>query len=131
MLPVDPAGPRRTRGAIFVYYKVAGGRVERLREAFERAAAAPFPAFPCIRRVELMCRSVPELSAGLPDAAQTWMEIYWLEQWPVLDGRTPDRRDAEQELESLQQAIEGRAREAGIIDLVDGARHYEAFDSCA
>jgi hypothetical protein len=119
------------RGAIFVYYKVGRERVELLRAAFERAAVAPFPAFPCIRRVELMRRSGAGSPADLSDAAQTWMEIYWLEQWPIAAGNTSGGWEPGQDLDSLQQAIEDRAREAGIIDLVEGTRHYEAFDSCA
>ena len=131
MPAVDPAGPRRTRGAIFVYYKVGRERVAQLREAFERVAAIPFPAFTCIGRVQLMCRAATESAAGLPDAVQTWMEIYWLEIRPVSGGQTLGRSDDGQEVDSLKQAIEVRAREAGIIDLVEGVRHYEAFDSCA
>jgi len=62
---------------------------------------------------------VREEDGQQPAALQTWMEVY----------RLPDGAPSENEL--VQAAIDGWARAAGILELIDGERHYEIFETCA
>jgi hypothetical protein len=59
------------------------------------------------------------------------MEIYWLDDSAAAGSRPPALTTADGSIESLRRAIEERARVAGILDLVEGERHYETFESCA
>lgn len=124
-----PTGPRR---AIFVYYKVAREHVRQLQAAFHNAVEIPSPSFGSLRHAELMRRAEnPGSPAAGPHALQTWMEIYWLEESPQAPRDSSPEMGAWEDIESLRLIIEDRARAAGIVDLVDGPRHYEAFESCA
>ncbi len=98
----------RERRVVFVYYRIQPARVPALLLAFERGMADAGEW-----KARLMRRIDEE--AGL----QTWMEIYSL------------RDEAPSSNGSLQESIERCARAAGIVDLVDGARHYEIFEPCA
>lgn len=132
MPPADPPAPRIPQRAIFVYYKVAPGHVTQLQAAFRQAASISSPAFPSLRAVQLMRRrEEPGSPAAEPHALQTWMEIYWLDDTPQALEAPRAAPVAPESLESLRLAIEGRARAAGILALVEGLRHYEAFESCA
>jgi hypothetical protein len=102
----------RERRVVFVYYQVRAARIPALLQAFERgrSLAGGWEA-----------RLMRRVDAALADEAtlQTWMEIYSL------------RDEAPPSNDSLQESIECCARAAGIVDLVDGARHYEIFEPCA
>ena len=50
---------------------------------------------------------------------QTWMEVYRLPEG------APSASDV------VQAAIDRWARAAGILELIDGERHYEIFETCA
>ena len=143
----EPVAPLYRRRAFFVYYQVARSQADRLQVAF--AAAASTASAPLPWQAELMRRaepSGPSAAAGAPPAAgndlQTWMEVYWLADG--LDAAAGAGRDemgaatrqAQAPVEGwdpspLRQLIEARAGAAGILDLVHGERHYEAFESCA
>ena len=110
----DPAAGTWRR-AIFVYYKLAATRAPRLRQA-HAALALRWPAW----RPELMRRA--DAGAGTGESAdrlQTWMEVYRLDD------------EKERDPACWRQLIEAHARDAGILDLIDGDRHYEVFESCA
>ena len=120
-MSVDDPAAGTGRRAIFVYYKLAATRAPRLRQA-HAALALRWPAW----RPELMRRADADAETGTgtgtgesADGLQTWMEVY--------------RLDDEQERDPARwrQLIEARARDAGILDLIDGDRHYEVFESCA
>ncbi|HZH07811.1 MAG TPA: DUF4936 family protein [Lautropia sp.] len=132
MRSADPSAARSPQRAIFVYYKVAREHVTQLQAAFQQAAPIPCPALPSLRAVQLMRRTQdPGSPAAEPEALQTWMEIYWLDDTPQVSEESPVASVARENVESLRLIIEGRARAAGILDHVEGPRHYEAFESCA
>ena len=115
-MPADGRAAGSGRRAIFVYYRLAADRAAGLQEAVARLG--PLPA---TWHLELMRRAeAAEPDAGLPNAAtQTWMEVYRFDD------------DEARAAVVLQQLIEARARDAGLLDLIDGDRRYEVFESCA
>ena len=130
----DPLRPSRRQRAFFVYYKVEPSRAARLQQAFVGVVSTAAPW-----RAELMRRVEPaDASAATGDGLQTWMEIYWLCEdgsdfatAPAPSGSAAQAAAQAWNSAQLRQTIEERARAAGILDLVHGERHYEAFDSCA
>jgi hypothetical protein len=111
MLPGSQGGARERR-VVFVYYRVRPGHVPALLLAFERGMS---------RAGGWEARLMRRVDAALGDdaALQTWMEIY------SLCDEAPASNDF------LQESIERCARTAGMVDLIDGARHYEIFEPCA
>lgn len=102
------------RRAFFVYYRLRPERVPALLQAF----AGLRMTIPC--RARLMRKAeLVEDQGGDGSCGQTWMEVYWLAD------------DAPTDVQALQQAIECCADAAGIVALIDGERHYEAFETCA
>jgi hypothetical protein len=119
-MPSDRDPHRNRRRAIFVYYTLRAEQVPQLKLAFARAASLPGPW-----QAELL-RRAPGTSGGL----QTWMEIYWLREESRLEAGAGPGAGCDWDHEAIRQ-IESRARSAGIVELIDGERHYEAFESCA
>ena len=119
-------GPR----AVFVYYKISRAQVAQLQRAFAQVASTPHSW-----RAQLMRRAEAAGSSMDPEGdLQTWMEIYWLDEAAIVQSLSSEGRPGQARAwdhEAARQAIEGRARAAGIVDLIDGDRHYEAFESCA
>jgi len=111
-----PGSPPRVqeRRVVFVYYRLRPSHVPALLQAFERgmSTAGAWEA-------RLMRRVDADGPPGEGAVPQTWMEIY------SLLGEAPRSNGA------LREAIERCARAAGIVGLVDGARHYEIFEPCA
>lgn len=111
-MPVDVAQPHSGRREVFVYYTTLAAAGEpRILQAYAALARRLAHWQP-----ELMRRAD---GAAAGKGLQTWMEVY------RLDGSEPA------DLEQLQGLIEAAARDAGILAIVDGERHYEVFDSCA
>ena len=105
---------------MFVYYKLAADKAARLR-----LAAALLSSMSTSWRFELMRReTLDEPDGNSPDQAlpdddlQTWMEVYTFD-------RAEQRRSDE-----LLKLIENLACDAGVVDLIDGQRHYEVFEAC-
>ena len=107
------------RRVVFVYYRILSARVPALLEAFAKSMAdvGGWNAR-LMRKVDgLAGRGVTADEAGqAEDGVQTWMEVYSLADEVTLD---------------VQPMIERLAFAAGIVDLVDGERHYEIFEPCA
>ena len=115
-MPAEGPAAGIGRRAVFVYYTVAADKAQRLQQAVALLASRPSPW-----RLELMRRA----DAGDPAAGiGTWMEVY------TFDGA---EHDPGQSLEpaALVRLIEAQARQAGILELIDGERHCEVFESCA
>lgn len=111
--------PARVGRVVFVYYKVARSQVERLLSAFADAGAPPFAL-----HGQLLRRADASEAAAGSEELQTWMEIYWL-PGDDLDPAAPwdvagDRRQ-----------VEAWALAAGLTGIIQGPRHYEAFEACA
>ena len=125
-MALEDCASRPSRRAVFVYYKVAASKIARLKEAVAVLVAAsvgPRTTASLPWRIELMRRVPDDPSSDL----QTWMEIHWLadaaaDQGDQGDGGAPA---------VIRQRIEACAAAAGIVELIDGERHYEVFESCA
>lgn len=125
----DPPAPEGGPRVVFVYYRIQPARVPRLQRAFAESLSKAGPW-----RAQLM-RRVDEVAAGDgadPGDLQTWMEVYWLAEGPAVDLPAGDGQSIPPAgRQAAHQRIEGLAQAAGIVDLVDGARHYEVFEACA
>ena len=110
-MPAEGRANRSGRWSVFVYYTLAADKAPDLRQAAARLGSVDAPW-----RLELMRRADVDPQAT---QLQTWMEVYTLED------------SAHRDPAELRHLIEVRAQEAGILDLIDGTRHYEVFETCA
>lgn len=122
-MPLPENSPTPGRRVVFVYYRVAAFHAPALQQAFARVKAGIggwqprlMRKVPGVRDREAMARGP---SDRLAQALQTWMEVY----------RPP--HETPQANEDLQPVIDGCVRSAGILDLIEGERHYEFFEPCA
>jgi hypothetical protein len=116
----DPASPPSAGRVVFVYYKVAPKRVEALGRAFAAAGTPPFAS-----RAQLLRRAdAPDAGPTGPEEAKTWLEIYWLPH------NAADLA-ASWDVEAVRRQVEAWALAAGLIGIIQGERHYEAFETCA
>ena len=122
MPPPDTEPPQHGARAVFVYYHVQPRNVAALRLAFAGVVDGLGGWQP------RLMRKVEDDRDGLAGGGespgqrqgrlQTWMEIY----------RSPA---AAQSNEAMRAVIDGCVRRAGILELIEGERHYEIFEPCA
>lgn len=128
-MPLPEAGPPApgahfvSARAVFVYYRVQPTHAAALQQAFAGVVARLGGWQPRLMRKVADDRDHPATVGGSvgrqQERLQTWMEVY----------RSPT--EAPQSNETLRSLIDGCARNAGILALIDGKRHYEIFEPCA
>jgi hypothetical protein len=104
---------------IFVYYRVHPSKAAALQQAFAGVAAGMGEWQP--RLMRKVADDDREATTGerADQRLQTWMEVY---RPPVEAARSNG---------AMRALIDGCARSAGLLELIEGERHFEIFEPCA